>query len=50
MGPIKKGYEIYNTVKDLLPEDSAAGPGDVPGTPDDEEVIEMGFIGGESDA
>jgi len=50
LGWAKKGYEVYNTVKDLLPEDSAAGPGDVPGTPDSEEELEMfKIIGGETE-
>lgn len=51
IGWAKTGYEVYNTVKDLLPEGSAAGEGNVPGTPEpSEEEIEMfRFIGGETD-
>jgi hypothetical protein len=48
IGWAKQGYEVYNTVKDLLPEDSAAGPGDVPGTPE-EEMEMFKLIGGETD-
>lgn len=30
---VKMGFEIYNKIKELLPDGSAAGPGEVQGTP-----------------
>lgn len=36
----KKGFEVYNMVKKLIPNGSKAGAGDVPGTPD-VELVEL---------
>lgn len=46
---VKMGFEIYNKIKELLPGGSAAGTGDVTGTPDNFELTDLKLIGGDTE-